>query len=361
MKGSNDGRILRNRALINKNTNAIVKPKYDCKQRGLRNRALIINSSVNSLVDNCESLKENVDPLSVFSKASDATGHSKMLNNMLLNQTSQNDHSLSEDSLDKAQGDLTVTLQQNFKNKTPLGEKIANRFHNDVTKFSLTKENIKSLQMKILKNEAENFNCGHFICSHDNRKQLDSTRLWFLFELEMSYDAAVNLRSTCYFNQVYKRIDPLWKMETCFSNEILPDGFEYFAMEQLNIPKVISSHSKNKSNKQSEKPFEDISVNIEDAFEHEPEQIKIPPSLLSKRNKKEIFDQDSVHTQEILNVANTSTFSIDFIPEMVRDADNDGEETKENHRSQRKKDQSCRLEKKLAIMGGLKTPRLKSR
>lgn len=365
MKGDSEGRILRNRALINKNTNSIVKPKVQCKQHNLRRRTLLINNSVNSHFESYESLKENQDPSSVFSKPSDATGFSKMSKNILLNQKSQGDHSQLDDSLDQAEDDLTVTLQQNFKNKTPLGEKIANRLYSDATRSSLTRENIKNLQNKIFKNEEENFKCGHFICSPENRRQLDSTRLWFLFELEMSYDAVLNLRSTCYFNQVYKRIDPLWRLESCLSKETLPDGFEFFAIEQLNIPNLISNDKhKNKNEKKNEKQIENVSVNIEDAFELElePEQIKIPPSLLSKRNKKEIFDQDAVHTQEILNVAtNTSTSSIDFIPEMIRATNNNGIKPIENHRSQRKKDQSCCLEKKLAIMGGLKTPRLKSR
>ena len=107
---------------------------------------------------------------------------------------------------------------------------------------SLTRSNLKKLQEKIFDKELNNIFCDHCLCSTENRKDIKYSRLWFLFELEMSENWNENLRLSCYNKYVYSAIDKSWKMENILLKE-QEKYYEYFPIEQLLIPNTIEYHS----------------------------------------------------------------------------------------------------------------------
>lgn len=212
-----------------------------------------------------------------------------------------------------SEAELTVILESNFE-------------------AQLNSKNLTVLQKEILNNESEEISCGHSLCSGDHRHQAQ-LRLWLLFEMEIIADGHSNFRSLCYYDQVYKKVDPNWIMHIePISSEQIPQGYEDFPIQQLLIPTIEINHIT------QEPRIQDLQIDIGDVLENE--HTRIPSSLLAKRNLKSIFDQTPIKAEKILTQGSTSS-SEDLREELI--APNE---------------KRCTIFKRLGIMGGLDIPRL---
>ncbi|CAI4060521.1 hypothetical protein SKDZ_05G1860 [Saccharomyces kudriavzevii ZP591] len=167
----------------------------------------------------------------------------------------------------------------------------------DEIKQVLTKGNLKKLQEEIFAKELTNISCHHCLCSVKNRKNIKHSRLWFLFELEMSEDWNENLRLDCYNKYVYSAIDESWMMENILLKK-QEKHYEYFPIQQLLIPHSFESFDMRKKPKN----IEDLTVNIDSIIEtnHQAERF-LPESILIKRENDIAFDDFQLDAKKILN------------------------------------------------------------
>ncbi|QLQ79226.1 hypothetical protein HG537_0B05730 [Torulaspora globosa] len=176
------------------------------------------------------------------------------------------------------EADLTTILEQKFDERNG---------------SFLTSENLAVLQNELIKTEIEQYNCGHPLCSIENRRQIP-LRLWFLFELEMMQDTGTNFRNFCYHNYVYRKIDPEWKMQNLLQDEHIPADCEFFPIQQLKIPKIELNRN------YAESITEKLPVKIDKT------DRKLLPTILSKRNMRSVFDHTPVRASKILSIESPS-------------------------------------------------------
>lgn len=206
----------------------------------------------------------------------------------------------------------------------------------------LTDENLKQLQNEMIELENVLFPCDHFLCAYENRRQLNSLRLWLLFELEMSPDNGVtNLRNSCYHDHVYEAVCPPWKVQSCLQQQqLIPaEDVETFPIQQLIIPEIEWVKSTN---------IGEITVHIGDLVEKDKFQKKIPSTRLSSQNRLGIFNSNPVNTTAIVKHKHR--------PEILGTGD-DGEEDEVSYKRW-KQPKISTLERKLALMGGISPPKL---
>lgn len=148
-------------------------------------------------------------------------------------------------------------------------------------KTDLTKSSLKKLQNEIFNKELNSIACHHCLCSTKNRKDIKYSRLWFLFELEMSEDWRENLRLSCYNKYVYSAIDESWKMENILLKE-QEQCYEYFPIQQLLIPNITEPFNRQRSLEN----IQDLTVNVDSIIEtnHEKQRF-LPKSFLTKGGK----------------------------------------------------------------------------
>ncbi|CCF60543.1 hypothetical protein KAFR_0K01890 [Kazachstania africana CBS 2517] len=163
----------------------------------------------------------------------------------------------------------------------------------------LNKRTLKQLQTQIFQLETSKFDCSHFLCSKANMETIEFSRLWFLFELEMSYDGKINLRNDCYYNKVYFTLDNHWEQSNCLALEH-NKGYPIIPLAQLLIPKLDFEPSR----------IDDLDVYMETVIDNSllaPRKKKIPPTLLFQRNVIDIFeDVPPIDTKNILRNDSTS-------------------------------------------------------
>lgn len=169
---------------------------------------------------------------------------------------------------------------------------------------SLSSRNLKLLQRNIGELETATDICSHYLCSNENMKTVDFSRLWFLFELEMSVNGGINLRNECYYKKVYAKIDPNWPQSNCLK-EKLPSKIFEMQLTHIILPKPINIggayyHQKNSTD------LSDMSLLIESVIEDESflettKQKKIPSNYLAIRDKKKVFDTININVTSILN------------------------------------------------------------
>lgn len=164
----------------------------------------------------------------------------------------------------------------------------------------LDKNSLKHLQTTIFENE-EVSSCSHFLCSDENRRSIDWFRLWFLFELEMTYDGIMNLRNGCYENHVYKSIDNNWNTANCLDMEV-PKNLKPMPINYLKIYEI------NSLNDSIPRDIQDVSVDIHSIIENSSPISKgfrkLPGSSLALRYKSSIFDSVKLNAKKILDDSN---------------------------------------------------------
>lgn len=167
----------------------------------------------------------------------------------------------------------------------------------ELEELPLTKRNLKMLQQSIFQLETKDTECPHFLCGYNNVSKLRSSRMWFLFELEMSFDGYLNLRNSCYFSRVYQQLLPSWTVTSCLSNRYAnldprtPD---------MPIGHILISNDVSKVSTLSDIGGNDTSVEIESLF-HDVSSYYIPPSMLHKRRKLVQFTEYKLDIAQILN------------------------------------------------------------
>lgn len=278
MKPKNGRRILRNRTLTDKDINA-------------------------ASVGSCLSKKPSKNQKSDFSGKENVETHYPQLSSVF-----------------SEEADLTAILEQNFDERADT---------------RLTTDNLDTLQNELIKREIEDYSCDHFLCSIENRRHM-SLRLWFLFELELIEDDESNYRNVCYHNQVYKGVDPNWKMEDLLQNQTVPAGWEFFPIQQLIIPRIEVVEEANVSN------IENLHVDVGNLDDNGIE--KILPTFLSKRNLRSVFDQTPLKTSKLLSTDSPT------------DSPTDSNDLQKVLAAQDEK--KCTLLKKLSFIGGMDIPRL---
>ena len=372
--------------LLNKDTNVSTKNRND-KPQEVRKRKLALKNSLQTDLENYWNIVEETKPKPLVIKQEHWNGKNT-LRTGFHQEIDSNNHSLeliannnvSPQISPTTQRELTKTLQDNFVNRTPLGEKIVRRINKDTPSDKLlTKQNLKLLQSSIQSIESTNFGCDHTICKNANISGSIDLRIWFLFELEMTMDGSINLRNMCYQEYIYNRIDATWPRANILL-EKLPNGFEPFPMEQLLIPEIqldevkVTNNIHDNSNKFV--GIDEMSVDINSILEENPLAMfpratykKIPPSSLSRRNRKEIFDEFQVNTNDIINDISTSSLSdLSISPNKGQVLDSDinlegNDKNSEDFKSERnllkKRTKLCSLEKKVNTLEGMVIPKLR--
>ncbi|AQZ14846.1 MAM1 (YER106W) [Zygosaccharomyces parabailii] len=235
-----------------------------------------------------------------------------------------------------ADNDLAEKFEHNPKNM-PMNESIFGHKQYQTNILPLTEHNLNLVQNKMVELENDLFRCNFPLHYSDNKCHLNSIRLWLLFEMEMLCDNSRNLRDTCYRENVYEAVCPQWKIKSCLVQE-LPHGFEPFPLEQLSIPDIqVECNHQN---------VEGTLVEKNDLVE---QHKKIPPTLLSCRNKK-IFDERPISTDTVVlsksEIPNRHTFANSSIED---ENEQGGTLRRKKHK---KEPQICTLEKKLALLNG---------
>ncbi|QHS72896.1 Mam1p [Saccharomyces paradoxus] len=204
---------------------------------------------------------------------------------------------------------LSVVPSSHREDLTKLKRNVSNAVANKHTQKSqenvikedtakcLTRSNLKKLQEKIFDKELNDIVCDHCLCSTENRKDIKYSRLWFLFELEMSENWNENLRLSCYNKYVYSAIDKTWIMENILFKE-QEKNYEYFPIGQLLIPNNIEYSNKPKR----QEKIEDLTIEIDSIIEasHQKERF-LPQSVLIKREKEIAFNDFQLDARKILN------------------------------------------------------------
>lgn len=207
----------------------------------------------------------------------------------------------------------------------------------------LTKSNLAQLQKEMTELESGVFPCNHFLCGQENKAQLNSLRLWLLFEMEVTHDTVTNLRDTCYHHQVYEAISPSWKIKSCLAQNS-PHGCEHFPIEQLLIPNIEI--------KQIAQHEEGVDMKMGDLVKG---SKKIPSTFLSSRHTREIFDEGKINAEVMIN---GKTQASDKTMSAESDEDNCLQEETLRSKRYKREPQLCTLEKKLALINGTSIPRL---
>lgn len=181
-------------------------------------------------------------------------------------------------------------------------------------RIPLSSRNLRLLQQNIGKLETGDNICSHYLCSNRNMKTVDFSRLWFLFELEMSVNGDINLRNECYYRKVYTKIFPDWPQSNCLQ-EKLPSKICKMQLTHIILPKPIDflailSKQKNPMD------LSDMSVLIESVIEEKSvlEKVKpkkIPSSYLAARDRKKVFESVSINVRNILNERDSSSNSVE--------------------------------------------------
>ena len=176
------------------------------------------------------------------------------------------------------------------------------KLHEDVTLYELNKKNLGLRQAEIYKFETMEPSCNHFLCHRWPSNSVLGSRVWFLFELEMTTDGVSNLRDACYFNRIYKRIIPGWEVANSLAAAV-PRGYEAMPIEYLQIPSlqrspIETSHGKDVS-------IDDVSIQFHTIVE-EPEKPtrRIPPTSLRSRYNSKTFEDIPIDVASILNESN---------------------------------------------------------
>lgn len=134
-----------------------------------------------------------------------------------------------------------ITSNAGIEPKAPYKNQTNDSCLTDETKYPiLTKQNLRLLQKEIFKFETSANKCPHFFCTIENMKLVDVSRLWFLFELEMSINGEINLRNSWYHDQVYRKILKLWPQSNCL-NETIPGGYQPLPLQQIILPIPIKT------------------------------------------------------------------------------------------------------------------------
>ncbi|KAL3235038.1 Monopolin complex subunit MAM1 [Nakaseomyces bracarensis] len=175
------------------------------------------------------------------------------------------------------------------------------------TEHTLNKHNLKILQQEIFKFETETSDCPHFLCGHENVSMLRTSRLWFLFELEMSYDGYLNLRNSCYFSRVYQKIIPSWTVVSCLSSKYA--NKDHRSPDEPISHMLISNYaaaipSSGKYNRVEEGG--EISLEIESLFQDNISAHYIPPTFLNKRRKLVNFTEYKLDVSHIIKEEDAS-------------------------------------------------------
>ena len=168
----------------------------------------------------------------------------------------------------------------------------------------LTKANLKILQNQIFRYENMNSTCTHYSCSNENMLSISSSRIWFLFELELTIDGKWNFRNSCYQIKVYKNIYPLWKIESCLEKKLNENSikFDMSHITFIPIPNLSGLLSIHKQHDSSE-----IEIHVESLDEQSESQRRlkkrkiIPPSVLSYRDREKVFEGVTFDIEKILN------------------------------------------------------------
>lgn len=162
----------------------------------------------------------------------------------------------------------------------------------------LSEQGLKKLQREISKLEIDGTNrCSHYLCSDKNMRSIRKSRLWFLFELEMTYDGYQNLRDSCYLSHVYKRLEPSWG---AWQNTLKVHNDESFNVDQLIIPNVpllaastgIATDSKDTQNKV-----------VDPTDKH---TRYLGKSLLERRGRMVVFEECHIDPHDILSNKSSS-------------------------------------------------------
>lgn len=195
----------------------------------------------------------------------------------------------------------SVKPKQNSGNVAAKEDKDTQHLQNNVANKEatecLTRSNLKKLQEKIFDRELNDIACDHCLCSTENRRDIKYSRLWFLFELEMSENWNENLRLSCYNKYVYSAIDESWKMENILLKE-QEKHYEYFPIGQLLIPNNIDYTNKQKRKEN----IEDLTIEIDSIIEtnHQKKRF-LPQSVLIKREDEIAFDDFHLDARKVLN------------------------------------------------------------
>lgn len=224
----------------------------------------------------------------------------------------------------------TCQVSSAFSEEADLTTILEQKFHEEGGN-SLTSDNVAILQNELVRRELQCCRCDHPLCSDKNRRRVP-LRLWFLFELEMMAENGTNFRNLCYHNQIYKDIDPEWKMQDLLRDQPVPTGSEYFAIQQLTIPAIELDRNVDESQ------IENLQVEVGDVFEGE--NYKILPTFLSKRNVRAVFDETPMRTSKILSSESPS--GSPDLQETIAAQD----------------ERKCTLLKKLSLLGGFNPPKL---
>lgn len=183
---------------------------------------------------------------------------------------------------------------------------------NNLTTLSLSKNNLRLLQEEIGELETKTDICQHFLCSNNNMRNVDFSRLWFLFELEMSADGLVNLRNDCYHKKVYSTLDVEWPKSNCLKDK-LPSKLIPMQLSQIILPKQLNV-GQYKNN--GEESLSNISVFVESILENESrienkKHKKIPTNKLATRDKREVFENIIIDVKTILDDKTSSSIILD--------------------------------------------------
>ncbi|EDO19568.1 hypothetical protein Kpol_1018p101 [Vanderwaltozyma polyspora DSM 70294] len=347
--------------LSSKNTNVVTNLHVNStnqprnRQRVLKNKGTIFDDPIRDSNVILEPTKNtNLDLLIKFGNERQRRRLSNV--NNLENQKCNPVHLNSEFNLGSiVEQNQQQVPSQKIENNTQLKEK----GHNG---DSLSRIKLRELQSTILSLEESAFQCQHGICDQMKYPYLDSMRTWFLFDMEMTIDGTINLRNSCYQQYVYNKLDMMWpKCNTLY--DAVPVGSEDFPIEQLFIREIKLDPKPNKKAMDLETELENVSIDMESIMETTKTddmnkyvfKKKIPPSLLSRRNKKEIFDEIPIKADEVINNMNTSSSSRNS-DILFMDANEDGDEGESVAHKKRVK--SCFLEKKVSTLEGLVLPKL---
>lgn len=223
--------------------------------------------------------------------------------NITSNKKEKFDHILKNNS-DEIEANQLNALQNSSPSKF-------NKLENNT---KLTKENLKLLQKQIFRFENIESPCGHYMCSNKNICSLSCSRLWFLFELELTVDGNWNFRNKCYQEKVYKKIDISWEVENCLDTKF-SRGIQKFYMSHITfvpLPDIKNSlHEINNSIAIDDVDVEIDTIierdNIKDQFKKKKTKL-IPSTILFSRNKNNTFEHVPVDIKKIINDESSSSF-----------------------------------------------------
>lgn len=167
-----------------------------------------------------------------------------------------------KNSLKRVAANEEISNEGKIMVKNPLKQKVNKLLDSQV----LNRENLKVLQDSISEFEISADNCEHYICSLENMYTIDFSRLWFLFELEMTADGKINLRNDCYHKKVYRVLDKNWIQSNALEQKIVNCEREEnnFNMNEIILPKPIVIEKKRSKRKRR---LSDISISIESIIE----------------------------------------------------------------------------------------------